>query len=189
MLTCTKCSTPLIEEQLNTESFIPCKICGTMVLAHVFPAYLKKAETAKPTESLIIDHDAGCFYHPKKKAVVVCSSCGRFLCALCDAEINGEHICFSCMEKGKKKKVLQELETHRTLYDSIALRLAILPLIIFYLTIITAPITVFIVFKYWKKPSSIIQRSKARFVVAMIIALAQIVGWVFFIYKIVMILY
>ncbi len=177
MIACTKCSTPLTAKNLNIGTFAPCRICGTQHRISVFPAALRKTPSHKNAELLLVNDDAGCFYHSKKKAVTHCSSCGRFLCALCDVEIDGEHICFPCMEKGKKKNELTNLENQRTLFDDIALKLAIFPMLIFWFTCITAPISLFMVFRYWNVPTSIVRRSKVRFVVAFIISAAQVIGW------------
>ena len=75
--------------------------------------------------------------------------------------------------KGK----IKSLENHRTLYDSIALSLAIYPLLIFYFTIITAPMTLYVAIRYWNAPRSIVHRTKIRYIFAIIIATLQIVGW------------
>src|SRR5438874_13754528 len=87
-----------------------------------------------------MEGEAGCFYHPQKRAIIPCAACGRFLCALCDVELNDEHLCPVCLETGRKKGKLTQLETKRTLYDSSALILSVLPIICLWpLSIVTAP--------------------------------------------------
>ena len=125
--------------------------------------------------------EASCFYHPQKKAVVPCDSCGRFLCALCDVELHDEHLCPNCLESGRKKGNLKHLDKERILYDNIALRVAIYPLILFFfwfVTIITAPAAIVLSIWYWKRPSSVLPRTKIRFILAILIAFAQIGAWV-----------
>jgi len=63
------------------------------------------------------------------------------------------------------------------LYDSLALSLALVPMLIFYLTFITAPAALFIALRYWNAPRSIVHRSKIRLIFAIIIASLQIIGW------------
>lgn len=84
-----------------------------------------------------------------------------------------------CGYRAKKKKI-RNLETQRTLYDNIALSLAVLPLLIWPLTLITAPMSLFMVFYFWRAPSSIIPRTKIRFIMAFLLSTTQIVGWVVF---------
>jgi hypothetical protein len=133
--------------------------------------------TGKSGEAVLIEGESSCFYHPAKKAAIACESCGRFLCALCDVDWNGQHICPACLESGRTKGKLKNLETKRFLYDGIAFGLATLPLLIFYLTPLTAPIAIYVAIRYWNAPSSVIPRTKARFIFAIIIATLQITGW------------
>lgn len=131
----------------------------------------------------MVEGESSCFYHPQKKAVLPCDGCGRFVCALCDCQLNGQHFCPVCLETGKTKGKIKSLDNQRTLYDRIALSLAIYPLLIFYFTLITAPMALFVAIRYWKSPPSLVRRGKIRFVVAIIFALLQIAGWgIFFVY-------
>jgi hypothetical protein len=68
------------------------------------------------------------------------------------------------------------------LYDSIALSLAVYALLIFYLTLVTAPIAIFIAIRHWNSPRSIVHRTKIRLVLAIAIAAAELVGWAVLIY-------
>ena len=107
-----------------------------------------------------------------------CEACGRFLCAVCDVELSGAHLCPGCLESGKKKGRLKQLENSRTLYDSMALAVALYPMILVWPTIISAPIAIYLAIRYWNAPSSIVRRGKWRAVLAIIIGLLQILGWV-----------
>jgi hypothetical protein len=129
------------------------------------------------------DVEASCFYHPDKQAVTTCSNCGRFLCSLCDIELNNRHMCPACLESGKKKRRIKDLENHRFRYDKLVLLLALLPILLWPFTLITAPLTVIIAIKYWNAPSSIIKKSRFRLILALIPAGIQIVAWSFVIYK------
>ncbi len=87
-------------------------------------------------------------------------------------------MCPNCLEGQKRKGQLAALETERTLYDRIALSLAVYPLLLFYLTVITAPIAIFVSIRYWKAPGSLVRRTRSGFVVAIVLALVQIAGWI-----------
>jgi hypothetical protein len=78
---------------------------------------------------------------------------------------------------GKSKGKIKNLENRRTLYDSVALSLAVLPLLIFYFTIITAPMALYVAIRYWNAPRSIVHRTRIRYVFAILFATLQIVGW------------
>ena len=177
-ITCTKCAAPLPVEQLNSPDFVSCPVCNRLLQVEVFPALLRGPVLGQAGERLGAENESACFYHSHKRAVIPCEACGRFLCALCDCELNGQHLCPVCLESGKKKGRLKSLQNHRTLYDNLALALAIFPLLIFYFTLITAPMALFLSIWHWKTPSSIIPRTKVRFVIAIILASLQIVGWI-----------
>jgi hypothetical protein len=148
----------------------------------VFPALLSAPRVGGAGEAVLIEGESSCFYHPAKRAAAACDSCGRFLCALCDIDLNGRHLCPGCLQTGKRKGKLKQLENHRLLYDSLSFTLALAPMLIFYFTILTAPATIYIVLRHGKAEGSIVGRSKWRMVVAFIIALLQIAGWVYVIY-------
>jgi hypothetical protein len=161
----------------NRPDLAPCPACGVPVQVEIFPALFRPAARGRDGEALMVEGESSCFYHPQKKAVVPCQGCGRFLCALCDCELHGEHFCPACLEVGRQKGRITRLENQRTLYDGIALSLAVLPLLVFYFTVITAPIAIFIAIRHWNTPRSIVHRTRIRLVVAIILAVLQIVGW------------
>jgi len=178
LIQCPKCQSWLLEGAFNQPDLAPCQSCGALLQTEVFPALFRKIAPGQKAQAVLVEGESSCFYHPQKKAVQPCDGCGRFLCALCDCELNGQHFCPACLETGKSKGKIKNLDNQRTRYDSIALSLAILPVIIFYFTIITAPMVLFIGIRYWKTPQSIVRRHRIRTTIAMTIALLEIVGWV-----------
>ncbi len=177
VIECPKCQQPLPDELFNRSGMVNCPSCERPVRVLAFPALFAKVAQGSAGETLFSDDEAGCFYHPQKRAVVHCQNCGRFLCALCDIELNGQHLCTACLESGKKKGKLNTLENHRILYDSIALSLTTYPLLFVYLSLICAPIALFVAIRYWKAPSSIVRKGKIRFILAIVLAILELLGW------------
>ena len=177
LIRCSNCNTPLAAHFLNKPDFTNCPRCRAPVRTVVYPSLFRHPDTASSGEKLLIETESSCYFHPKKKAVVPCSLCGRFLCSLCDIEFNDQHICSSCIESGKKKRKIRNLENNRVLYDSIALYLAVIPMIFIWPTILTAPATIYYSFRHWKSPSGIIPRSKIRFIFALMMAGLQVGAW------------
>jgi hypothetical protein len=177
LLLCPKCQAPLTESVFNRMELTPCPACAAPLQVEIFPALFRRVASGRDGEALMVDGESSCFYHPQKKAVLPCHGCGRFLCALCDCELHGQHFCPACLEVGRKKGKIKSLENERTLYDSIALSLAVLPLLIFYFTVITAPMALYVAFRYWNAPRSIVHRTKIRYVLAIFFAAVQILGW------------
>jgi hypothetical protein len=177
LIQCTKCDVSLPVELLNAPGLSACPQCGALIRVDAFPALVNQPASTQEGEKLVMDSEAGCFSHPRKKAVVPCASCGRFLCALCDVEIGGRHLCPLCLETGKKKRTIKNLENHRVLYDNGALSLSVLPLILVWVTIITAPMSLYYAIRPRNTPTSILPRTKVRFIIAIIFSLLQIGGW------------
>jgi hypothetical protein len=177
LVQCPKCQAWLLDGVFNQTELSPCPACGVALQVEVFPALFRRINPGQSGETIMVEGESSCFYHPQKKAVRPCQGCGRFLCALCDCELNGQHFCPACLEAGKTKGKIKSLENQRTLYDGIALSLAIYPLLIFYFTLVTAPIALFVAIRYWNAPRSLVRRTKIRYVTAIILASMQIAGW------------
>src|SRR5208282_3571095 len=173
LIQCSACQAWLLEGVFNQPQLSPCPACGVPLQVEVFPALFRRINPGQRGEIIMVDGEASCFYHPQKKAILPCQGCGRFLCALCDCELNGQHFCPACLETGKTKGKITSLENRRTLYDSIALSLAVYPLLIFYFTLVTAPVALFVAIRYWNAPRSIIRRTRIRYVVAIVLASMQ----------------
>ncbi len=175
-ISCTRCHAPIRPAYYNTFDLIPCPSCRVPIRIDVFPALYRDPRNEKTGEQLT-DDQASCFYHPQKKAVVPCDYCGRFLCALCDVELNLRHFCPACVDTGKRKGRIINLDRHRVLYDGVALRLALFPVITVWFTIVTAPTAIYLSIRHWNSAASIIRRTKVRFILAIAISSLQILAW------------
>ncbi len=175
---CPSCQNSLPGALCNTGSVVRCPACDNAIQVEVFPAFFKPVGAGRAAETLIEEGVSSCFYHEQKKAVVPCDACGRFLCALCDLDFNGRHLCPACLQAGKKKGDLPELENRRTVYDSAALSAALLPLLMWPLTLVTAPLAIVLAILSFFRPSSLIPRTRIRAWLALGIGLLQVGGWI-----------
>lgn len=174
---CEACDAAYVSRVLNAGE-VECGACGAGAEVRIFHALLKKVEPGAAPQALVLDDESSCFYHPKKKAEIPCEHCGRFLCALCDIEIHGNHLCAPCVEAGAATGQAEDVAAEYVQYDTIALSLALWPMLFFFWpTLFTAPATLFFVVRYWRRKLSVLPRRRWRFVVAGVIALAQIAVW------------
>jgi hypothetical protein len=180
-IACAACSWPVPRDLWNREEGVRCRGCGNTVRVSAFPA-IDRTTAGEVPEALHAETEAGCFYHPQSRAAKVCEECGRFLCALCDLEVEGRHICPRCFESGLSAHKIETAEPRRIMYDSIALALATLPFVLIWPALIGAPWSLFIVLRRWNAPSSVVPRTKIRFILAALFALAEIGLVVFVIY-------
>jgi hypothetical protein len=175
-ISCTKCRASLPPEIFNRPGLVPCPACSSPLQVEIFPALFRRIAPGAAGEALLEETESSCFYHPQKKAVLPCDACGRFLCALCDCELDGRHFCPACVEAGRTKGKIKNLENQRVTYDKLALGLAVFSFVppIIYFCWLTAPMAIYFSIRHWNSPLSIVGRTKIRFVLAIIIALLDI---------------
>jgi hypothetical protein len=172
---CGECSWPVSADSWNRAEGLRCPGCGQTVRVAVFPAIGGTRIGASP-EALQAETEASCFYHPESRAAIPCDECGRFLCSLCDLEIDGRHLCPTCFEAGVATRKLENVETRRTMHDTMALALATFPVLLFWPALIAAPAALFVVIRHWRSPGSLVPRTRVRFYLAVVFALIEIVG-------------
>src|ERR1043166_9643521 len=116
-ISCASCSWPLEAGLWNRGAPARCPSCGQQVEAMVFPA-VEHVRTGMLPDALLLDTEASCFFHPQSRAIAPCDQCGRFLCGLCDLDVDGRHWCPVCLlpPPGQKRTAL--LEPRRTMYDT-----------------------------------------------------------------------
>ena len=182
MIACPDCGHPFDAAAIGADGSVTsvtsaaCPGCARPTRLRLFPAAFRRQEAAAPAAAA--PAEATCFFHAEKRAVLPCQACGRFLCALCDLEVAGRHLCPTCAARRAADPAEERFVRERTLWDSVALSLATYPMVIFYLTILTAPAAIFIALRHWKSPRSLVPRTRVRFVVALTLAVGQVVGWV-----------
>lgn len=173
MISCPRCKTELDPPVYNTGGLSDCPKCKYNLRVDVYPAY-KRSLKAQSGVLLNSSSEAGCFAHPQNKADLVCGRCGRFMCALCDIELNGEHLCPTCLEKGAAQGRIGGLENRRICHDRIALYVAFWSNLFYFLIPIAAPAVLFMTIRYWKSPLSLVSTTRIRFLLASGIASFQL---------------
>lgn len=176
VVTCPGCRNALPQAICNTGALAFCPSCDVPLQVEVFPAFYKPPAAGTRAEAIVDSGTSGCFYHPNKKAVIPCDACGRFLCTLCDLDMGGSHLCPSCAESGRKKGSIHALETNRVMYDSAALILAAGAFLVWPVAIVTAPAAIYFAILSWRRPGSLVPRTRLRSYIAIFIALLQLVG-------------
>jgi hypothetical protein len=141
-----------------------------------FPALHARSQGAVPKAVVLAEH-ATCYHHSENQAEAVCDGCGRFLCSVCAIPFAGRLLCPGCVKAATRTDV--NSIGSRVLYEGIALGLAVLPLLVWPVTLIAAPVALGTVIYGWKKPRSLVEGGNTKLVVAGLIALAEIGAWAF----------
>jgi hypothetical protein len=165
---CGGCEARIPPSNWNQEFPVPCPVCAREVAVTVFPVALHPPKPMLP-EVVVTGQEASCYNHAGNKAVAPCDECGRFLCALCDLDAAGGHICPACFER-RETPALHE----RMNYDTMALALVTLPMALCWLPVITTPAALFFAFKHWNAPSPVFPRSRWRLWLTVLIAVLQV---------------
>src|SRR5689334_2435068 len=160
-IVCGSCSWPLPEESWNIHDGISCPGCHRSTIIVSFPA-LKLFKVGGQADKLLADTEASCFFHEQNRAEKPCDECGRFLCKLCEIALLDKIYCPQCFNSNADKGKMQQVENRRVLHDSIALSIAIIPMILIWPTIITAPVAIYWSIKHWDSPRSVLPRTRAR---------------------------
>jgi hypothetical protein len=180
-LSCPKCRGALPPPQAEGAGMAVCPRCRTRAEFEVFPAHFAGPRLGRPGEALVDASEASCFFHPEKRASIACESCGRFLCALCDLEMEGRHICPTCLAAGRKKGALQNFDQFRVNWPGIALLMTIvLPLVFYPFTPLFALGALVVVAVGLRQPGSITGRRRILlYTVDIVFAVAELVGSVY----------
>lgn len=177
LIACPQCQWPVPADATAPGGTVSCPRCAQPFTAMLFPALFRELQKGQVGERIADEAQAACFYHASRKAAVACDACGRFLCELCDLPTGNRHLCPLCLAAGPLAGPAPRQQS-TILYDNIALAFALWPLLLIYPTLLTAPATLFVVVRYWRRVQPPVPRSRVRFVVAALLALAQIGGWV-----------
>jgi hypothetical protein len=177
-LSCPKCRTEVRPPDQAGPGQLRCPRCQCRIEVEAYPALFASPRIGRVGEPLVEAGEASCFFHPEKRAVIACESCGRFLCSLCDLEMQGSHICPTCLAAGRKKGALQNLDQFRISWPGIAVLMAIaLPIVFYPLTPVFALGALVAVGVGLRQPGSITGRRKILlYIVAIVFALAEIVA-------------
>ena len=154
-----------------------CPSCGLPLEAWLFPALFHTLPAGAQPEPAT-EGEATCYNHVTRKAVLVCESCGRFLCSLCDLETNQRHYCPSCFEARQAAGRLSQLPTQLLRYDRIALGLSVLSVFMCcWPSILTAPAVIFLAIRYWNAPGSESSGARVGMIASVILSLLQLAWW------------
>lgn len=174
---CSKCGQPVPLETLGASTATACPHCQSKLEISVFPAMFRRIEPGRVGETIVVEGESSCFFHPQKKAVVPCDACGRFLCALCDCELHGQHFCPSCLETGKQKGKIEKLADVRFIYRRQALLMAFVPLFI------TGLAAIYMSLRYRNAPDSVVKPGRWGMKIALVVGILQTLGFALLFYQ------
>lgn len=179
---CPGCGVRLELRDLGGEAPNHCFSCGADVLALVLPRAVAAA-TAGVAAEVAAGGEAGCFFHPEKSAHAPCDACGRFLCALCELEIEGRRLCPTCFESARGSGALASLKTREIQHDRMALTIAGASWLLWPISILTAPLILYLTLRYWRTPrQALLPRHRWRYGAALLLICGPLAIWALFLF-------
>ena len=146
---------------------------GASHSVYLFPAAVRSREPVKP-ETILEGNESTCFFHSELPATAICDVSGRMICDLCTTDWNGRTVSFESLQLLLKEESASDHVRSRTKWDSIALSLVILPILFWPVFLLTAPAALIICITKWRAgPTSILRRSRWRYIVAGLLALLE----------------
>jgi len=174
------CGMPLPKWELTQGDTATCPACNSTNTARMYPAAFADKSVAQTEKAL--EGEASCFDHPAKRAVAACGHCGRFVCQLCAIEYGTATWCPSCVANPKGKVPQARSDTSRSLYDTWALTIPFALLVIWPLTVFSAPAVIALAVMKRKAPISLVRRNRWRLWVGLGVAITQGALWVWLIW-------
>lgn len=186
-LPCPRCKRVLETHAWHDDRSGECRQCATPFDFISYPALNAEQERIS-TDTVVLDGESVCFFHAENRAAAVCEQCGRLLCPVCAVPYMGKKMCPACISAASRPDKADIVAVRsRMLWDSLALLIAVGPLVLVFtvfLTIVTAPVALGVVIYGWNKPNSLVRRgSRWRLIVAGIVALIEIGVWVFLVVR------
>ena len=196
MIRCAACGYQIPASAFAIAREAPCPLCRRMVSASVLPAVARTGLTPPLLpEEPPGPGEATCFYNPKRRATQSCSHCGVFISDAWAAKWGSDTVCLKCLDNLRSKHQDSRFLARRTLWDNVALGTAALPFLLcvpllllgplglpfmvlcVMLSLVTAPTALGLSLYAWNKPRSLVPRGPWRVLSALLLSLAQCVGW------------
>ncbi|HEY1847909.1 MAG TPA: hypothetical protein VGG37_01825 [Opitutaceae bacterium] len=176
-LACPRCKAEIEARLWQDPGSYACPDCGVGLEVLPFPALTAPRTTARASTA-ILSEESICFFHPSNRGEVLCDRCGRILCLVCAINFSGKRLCPECI-RAAQNSAAGTLARERVLYDRIALMTALAPLLVWPFTLLTSPFALFLAIYGWNKPGSLVRGvSRTAQVSAILLSVAQIIGWV-----------
>lgn len=151
-----------------------CPSCGKPAILYRFPS-LSKRLAAESCGRQAQEGEAVCFHHPDRQAETACEACGRFLCSLCGIDFNGHMLCPICLAQTQRDAASHV--PRRLRYDKLALFSVSISPLLYCISIFNACLSLYLCFRHWRTPLSVLPYNRWRFVVAGVLAAALVALW------------
>jgi hypothetical protein len=185
LVNCPACGSELELHDIEGGRSERCLKCEREIYGMILPRAV--AEPARPaTPQIAGSQEATCFFHDDKAAERSCDVCGRFVCALCDLELEARHLCPNCFNQQMAAGKLETMKTREVLHDSLALGIAFLSWLfwMFGFVIVAIPAIIYLMVRYWSEPrNSPVPRWPWRYIAALGVVVVPVILFIAFVFN------
>lgn len=175
---CLKCGKNIPWHVVNPAGSTRCPHCKRPQRIFVFAAAYRALFDDRPGGREALQEEATCYFFPDRRADYVCAISGRFICEKAATDWEGQKVSVDSLLRLREQEGTEKLQTKSILYDDIALSLAIFPILFFPFTLFSIPTVFYLAIRYWRAgPTSLLRRSRWRYLLAILLTLPQIVVW------------
>lgn len=148
MIDCQSCGYFIPLNKYVGKDAVNCPSCKKAIQIFIFPELFRPIVKGNSAESAIEGLDSSCFAHSDKKAKTICDECGSYICDLCEMPKEDKSICVKCFNKEVKVEEKSPFDRVYRRYSSIASQLLIFSVLIWFVSILAAPIALFISLRF-----------------------------------------
>jgi hypothetical protein len=174
---CSACDRSLPLPATVGSGSIACSRCDQATGVWLFPALFRE-KSSTGAQQILDEGQSSCMSHPTKKAVAVCSGCGRFLCGLCDIDWGGDHLCSTCIGHRKQNDTDNELRSEYFHYDRVVMSMVLLSILLTFMGIgvFLVPVAIYVGWRYWSEPWRPVPHGKWLMIIALTLAFFVMLG-------------
>lgn len=178
-ITCPKCGGPNGGRDGEPGE---CATCRSPMEVRLFRSMWAPPEEGGGEEARAVFEGGGatCFFCEGQVATATCGGCGRFICERCKVDWAGELTCLTCIHAKRELKDDDRFKSRRTIYDNLALSLLLLPLLLpvygIFISVMMAPVSLFLVIRHWNSSRGIVPRGRARQIWAVVLSSLVLLG-------------
>ena len=177
ILQCPRCRSQLQVGREVSSFEEKCPVCRAEVRVTIFPRLFRefhRGDEGSPAG----EGQASCSFFPDLLAERICDECGCFMSAKAAVSWGGRDLCLPCLHRLREIEKDPEYLGRTRLQDKRALALVtwLAPFSLF-----TAPLALYLLFRYRGKPEGFVPRGKTVWWVAFILSVAWLIAWLAFI--------
>ncbi len=176
ILQCPRCRSGLNVNASTDRIEEACPVCLGKLSLFVFPRLFRAPVYSDEKSSYISgEKEATCAFYPELKAEKICDRCGAFLSEKATVRWGARDFCLPCLYFLREEEKATDFIAKADFPENKALALVtwLAPFSLF-----TAPVALFLLFRYRKPSPGFVPRGRGRWWTALLLSLALLAGWI-----------